>query len=452
MLQAALMSCRSATLCAPTILCLLAFLTRPAAHGEVRPPATLPMNRPLTPSLSPIGGEGAGSWEASTIPESRIGTMNRRRTGARTALSASSLDLILADMVVRAPIGSLWVASADFSQRLARTNLLIYLSTKGHALSAKSVRDWQKRRAAIVRSMQEVMGPLPGKEKRCPLDVKVDEEVDCGDYVRRFLTYASEPGSRVPAYLLIPKSALNRKAKAPGILCLHQTHSLGQKVVVGLGNSPNDQYGVELARRGYVCLAPAYPLLANYQPDLNALGYQSGTMKAIWDNLRGLDLLDSLPFVKRGKFGAIGHSLGGHNAIFTAVFDERIKVIVSSCGFDSFVDYYGGDPGVWKPERGWCQTRYMPRLAQYAGRLNEIPFDFHELIGALAPRHVFVNAPLGDTNFKWRSVDAVVTAARPVFELYHVPQNLRVEHPDCGHLFPPEMRQMAYKLFDERLR
>ncbi|PYJ55737.1 MAG: alpha/beta hydrolase [Verrucomicrobia bacterium] len=329
---------------------------------------------------------------------------------------------------------------------------MIYLNAKGHALSAKSVRDWQKRRDAIVRAMQEVMGPLPGREKRCPLDVKVEEEVDCGDYVRRFLTYASEPGSRVPAYLLIPKSALNRKAKAPGILCLHQTHSLGQKVVVGLGKSPNDQYGVELARRGYVCLAPAYPLLANYQPDLNALGYQSGTMKAIWDNLRGLDLLESLPFVKRGTFGAIGHSLGGHNAIFTAVFDERIKVIVSSCGFDSFADYYGGDPGVWKPERGWCQTRYMPGLAKYAGRLNEIPFDFHELIGALTPRHVFVNAPLGDTNFKWRSVDAIVTAARPVFELYHVPQNLRVEHPDCGHLFPPEMREMAYKLFDENLR
>src|SRR5882762_3896822 len=120
MLQGALMSCRSATLCAPTILCLLAFLTRPAAHGEI-------------------------------------------------------------------------------------------LNAKGDVLSAKSVRDWQKRRAAIVRAMQEVMGPLPGKEKRCPLDVKVEEEVDCGDYIRRFLTYASEPGSRVPAYLLIPKSALNRK-------------------------------------------------------------------------------------------------------------------------------------------------------------------------------------------------------------------------------------------------
>src|SRR5947207_3957411 len=291
--------------------------------------------------------------------------------------------------------------------------------------------------------MQEVMGPLQGKEKRCTLDGKVEEEADCGDYVRRFLTYASEPGSRAPAYLLIPKSALNRKAKAPGILCLHQTHSLGQKVVVGLGNSPNDQYGVELARRGYVCLAPAYPLLANYQPDLNALGYQSGTMKAIWDNLRGLDLLESLPFVKRGTFGAIGHSLGGHNAIFTAVFDERIKVVVSSCGFDSYLDYMDGRI------QGWTSERYMPRLLEYQNRLREIPFDFHELIGALAPRPVFINAPLGDTNFKWSSVDEVVKAAAPVYRLYQASENLQVEHPNCGHDFPEAMREKAYRLLEE---
>jgi hypothetical protein len=342
----------------------------------------------------------------------------------------------------------------ESQQRLERTNLLIYRDNKGAGLSVKTVRDWAKRRAEILRGMEEVMGPLPGKDKLCPLDPKVEEEVDCGDYVRRLLTYASEPGSRVPAYLLIPKSVLYAKSrrKAPAILCLHQTHSLGQKVVVGLGNSTNDEYGVELARRGYICLAPPYPLLANYNPDLKALGYQSGTMKAIWNNVRGLDLLESFPFVKRGRFGAIGHSLGGHNAIFTAVFDQRMKVVVSSCGFDSFLDYYGRDPEVWKPERGWCQTRYMRRLAQYAGRLNEIPFDFHELIGALAPRHVFVNAPLGDTNFKWRSVDEIARAAKPVFELYHVPQNLRVEHPDCGHSFPPAMRQIAYQLFDENLK
>jgi dienelactone hydrolase len=344
------------------------------------------------------------------------------------------------------------VNASESPQRLARTNLMVYRDNQGVDHPVKSVRDWQKRRAEIIRGMEEVMGPLPGKDKRCPLQLKVNEEVDCGDYVRRFITYAAEPGAPVPAYLLIPKSVLDGNHKAPAVLCLHQTHSLGQKVVVGLGNSPDDEYGVELARRGYVCLAPPYPLLASYNPDLKALGHQSGTMKAIWNNVRGLDLLESLPFVKRGQFGAIGHSLGGHNSIFTAVFDQRIKVVVSSCGFDSFVDYYGGDPAVWKPERGWCQTRYMPRLVQYDGRLSDIPFDFHELIGALAPRHVFVNAPLGDTNFKWRSVDEVAKAASQVYALYHAPQNLRVEHPDCRHLFPLELREMAYKLFDGILR
>ena len=167
-------------------------------------------------------------------------------------------------------------------------------------------------------------------------------------------------------------------------------------------------------------------------------------MKAIWDNIRALDLLESLPFVQRGRFGAIGHSLGGHNSIYTAAFDQRIKVIVSSCGFDSYRDYKDGDI------TGWTSERYMPKLKQYAP--DNYPFDFHEIIGALAPRVVLVNAPLGDSNFKWPSVDAVAASAREVFLLYGVPNNLRVEHPDCPHQFPKEMREKAYGILDEQLK
>jgi hypothetical protein len=219
---------------------------------------------------------------------------------------------------------------------------------------------------------------------------------------------------------------------------------LGHKVVVGLGNSPDDEYAVELVQRGYVCLAPAYPLLADYQPDLKALGYRSGTLKAIWDNRRGLDVLESLAYVSPGAFGAIGHSLGGHNAVFTAVCDERIKVVVSSCGLDSFLDYMNGDI------TGWTSERYMPRLRDHP--LQQIPFDFPELIGALAPRACFLSAPLGDTNFKWRSVASIAQAARPVYELHRLPRLLRVEHPDCGHRFPPDMRRLAYEFMDQVLK
>ena len=318
------------------------------------------------------------------------------------------------------------------------------IASDGVVRPIHTTNEWNARCNLIKRAMWKVMGPFPRNSWRVPLDVKVEEEVDCGDYVRRFLTYTSEYHSRVPAYLLIPKVALTSTNKFPGALTLHQTHPAGQKVVVGLGNSPNDEYGVELARRGYVCIAPPYPLLANYAPDLEGLDYVSGTMKAIWDNIRALDLLESLPFVQQGRFGAIGHSLGGHNSIYTAVFDDRIKVVVSSCGFDSFRDYMNGNI------TGWTSTRYMPRLTKFSP--DNYPFDFHEMIGALAPRVVFVSAPLGDTNFKWRSVDAVAASAGKIFELYGVPENLRVEHPDCGHLFPKEMREKAYALLDAHLK
>jgi dienelactone hydrolase len=313
----------------------------------------------------------------------------------------------------------------------------------------KSAEDWAKRRAEIVRGMESVMGKRPGDEKRCPLEPKIEEEVDQGTFVRRLITYQSEPGSRVPAYLLIPKDVLAGKKKVPAILCLHGTNNVvGHGIVVGLGDTPNRGYALELAQRGYVTLAPNYPLLAKYQPDLAKLGWESGTLKAVWDNIRGLDLLASLPFVDGSKMATIGHSLGGHNSVYTAVFDDRLRVVVSSCGLDSYLDYYGGDEKNWYPEKGWCQTRYMRKLADYRGRLADIPFDFHEMIGALAPRHVFIVAPTKDSNFRADSVDRIAAAARPVFRLLGHEDHLKVEHPDCGHDFPPEMREMAYRLFD----
>ena len=339
------------------------------------------------------------------------------------------------------------IASAADLPRLDRDHLLLFRDASGTVRRGQSVADWQLRRAEILRGMQAIMGPLPGREKRVPLDPQTEREVDGGDHVRRRITYQSEPGGRAQAWLLIPKAALDGTAPRPAVLCLHPTNNkIGNRTVVEPGAAANRAYALELAQRGYVTLAPAYPQLADYQPDLAALGYASGTMKAIWDNIRGLDLLESLPFVQRGGFGAIGHSLGGHNAVFTAVFDERIKVVVSSCGLDSFVDYYDGNI------KGWTQPRYMPRLAAYLDRVVEVPFDFQELIGALAPRHVFLSAPLSDANFKWQSVDRITTAARPIFALTAAPNALRVVHPDCAHDFPPEVREEAYRWIDAVLR
>ncbi|MBL9132627.1 MAG: alpha/beta hydrolase [Verrucomicrobiaceae bacterium] len=327
---------------------------------------------------------------------------------------------------------------------LSRSNLLV-IDRDGQI--AKTAADWQKRRAEALEGFQAVAGRLPGAEMRAALEPKVIEEADCGSYVRRLVHYTSQPGGIVTAYLCVPKKAL-AGAKVPAVLCLHPTENkIGFKVVVGLGGKPHRQYASELAERGFVTLAPSYPLLADYQPDLKALNMPSGTMKAIWDNIRGLDYLETLPFVDAGAgFAAIGHSLGGHNSIYTASFEPRIKVVVSSCGFDSLLDYYGGNI------KGYVQERYMLKMADYLGRPQEAPWDYYELIAALAPRHVFVNAPLKDANFRHDSVDRIAAAAEPVFKLHEAAGRLIIRHPDSDHDFPDKERFEAYALIERVLR
>ena len=94
--------------------------------------------------------------------------------------------------------------------------------------------------------------------------------------------------------------------------------------------------------------------------------------------------------------------------MFVAAFDTRIKAVVSSCGFNAFRRYKGGDL------TGWSHPGYMPKIPSYGGWQN-MPFDFHEVVAALAPRPFFVNAPLKDANFDVRGVTEAVEAARPVY-------------------------------------
>lgn len=345
-------------------------------------------------------------------------------------------------------VSACWISLASAQQ--PQQDILAVTNDAGQKEVATTIDQWQQRRRAILSAMESVMGPLPRRADRKPPVMTVLEEVDCDTYVRQKITYRSQSGCDTPAYLCVPKDATKDPSRrAPAVLCLHPTDNVvGHDVVVGLGGKANRQYASELASRGYVTLSPSYPLLANYQVDLRKLGWESGTLKAVWDNIRGIDLLQSLPFVHDQSIGAIGHSLGGHNAVYTAVFDDRIGAVVSSCGLDSYRDYYGGDPSRWLPGKGWTSQRYMPRLAQYHGRLEDIPFDFDQMLASLAPRSVMVIAPLHDSNFRADSVDRVAAEARKVFKLYGTPERLRVLHPACAHDFPSEMRETAYEMFD----
>src|SRR5438132_13364949 len=99
----------------------------------------------------------------------------------RNAIPLSRSVYAFAFTLGLAAAGSLQGGAVRDWAQLSRTNLLQFVSA-GQIMTVHSTRDWQKRRESIKAAMQEVMGPLPGKEKRCALDVRVEDESDLGDY------------------------------------------------------------------------------------------------------------------------------------------------------------------------------------------------------------------------------------------------------------------------------
>lgn len=347
-------------------------------------------------------------------------------------------------------------AAADPARYAAyddHTELLVYRDDEQQLQGVENAAQWAHRRAHILAGMQQVMGELPSSSRRVPLDVRVVSEEETEHYTRRKVSFAAELDAdgqvdRVPAWLLIPKNLPPGKRVA-AMLCLHQTNRGGKDSPAGLFDRSSQHYAHELAQRGYVCLAPDYPSFGEYDYDFERAGepYVSGTMKAIWNNVRAVDLLESLPEVDRDRIGCIGHSLGGHNGLFTAPFDLRIRAVVTSCGFTAFHRYYGGKLA------GWTSDRYMPRIRDvYENDPDRMPFDFHEVLAAIAPRPVFVCAPRRDSNFDLAGVKEVVAEAAGVYRRLGAESNLHAEYPDEAHDFPDTVRQAAYQWLDEQLK
>jgi dipeptidyl aminopeptidase/acylaminoacyl peptidase len=324
-------------------------------------------------------------------------------------------------------------------------DLSYYLRPDGSRAPIHTPDDWQERRRHIIAGMEEVMGPVPRPAKPTALNVQVIEAHEEEHFTRRKLAYHTDRHDKqVRAWLLLPED--EGPARRPAVLCLHQTTPAGKDSPVGLADRPTLHYARELAERGFITLSPDYPSLGEHEHDFDADDYASGSMKAIYDNVRAIDLLQSLPEVDPQRIGCIGHSLGGHNGLFTAVFDQRIKAVVTCCGFTRFHKYMSGDL------TGWSGPRYMPLIkSRYALSPDQMPFDFTEVIAAIAPRSVFIVAPLHDDNFNVEGVRAVVAAARPVYELLGHSEALQVVYPNAAHDFPDAERHDAYRLLETAL-
>ena len=272
------------------------------------------------------------------------------------------------------------------------------------------------------------MGPLPASA-HAPATFTMEAETPDSGLLRRHITI----NKTLPAWLLLPPNPTRRKL--PAVICLHQTTRIGKDEPAGLGGKPNLHYARELALRGYVTLSPDYPNFGEYQIDPYASGYESATMLGIVNHMQAVSVLTSLPFINPTAIAACGHSLGGHNSLFLATFDPRIRAVITSCGFTSFSKYYGGNL------KGWSHKGYMPKIA--ARKPADMPFDFKDILATISPRPIFVNAPLHDANFDPTGVDDAIRDSAH--------KQIHLEHPNCEHDFPPEIRQQAYAWLDRLL-
>lgn len=180
---------------------------------------------------------------------------------------------------------------------------------------------------------------------------EVCESVQEEGYTRQLISYVSD-GDKVSAYLLLP----DKLEHNPAVLINHQhnrEHHLGKSEVCGLAGNPLQAFGPELAKKGFVVLAPDSICFEERRKDPSVEGFDfwqhfhemtyrviTGEFlmkKVLTDAMNGVSLLRGLPFVDAERIGTLGHSYGGNTVLFLAALDERISYACASgsaCTFE----------------------------------------------------------------------------------------------------------------------
>jgi pimeloyl-ACP methyl ester carboxylesterase len=144
-------------------------------------------------------------------------------------------------------------------------------------------------------------------------------ERDFGKVEIKQLRIIDPNGNLISAKLFRPVTA-SAENKLPAILNMH-----------GYQNDKNvqDPFSIELAKRGFVVLAPD----SLGHGDSGAAGLDLAGWfadpKYVMGNETALSYLVTLPFVDGSKIGVTGHSMGGMNAVkLPALFPNNIKAVV----------------------------------------------------------------------------------------------------------------------------
>lgn len=137
-----------------------------------------------------------------------------------------------------------------------------------------------------------------------------------------------------------------------------------------------------------------------------------------WGYQRCVDFLIGLEIVKKEQIAITGHSRGGKCVLLAGATDERIALTApnnSGCG--------GAGSYYWQGEKSETMADilhnfpywFCPRLQDYLGHEDQLPFDQHSLKALVAPRAFLSTEALGDL---WANPTGTWQTHRAAQEVY----------------------------------
>lgn len=283
---------------------------------------------------------------------------------------------------------------------------------------------WNDQSEQLLQRIREAAGALPA---RCPLDVtEHGRRVQRAGYHIRKITYQSRPGFRVTANLYIPEGP----GPFPAVVNVHGHDARGK-----MGDSITRCCDI-LTSDGFICLAidafgsgergTTHGEFEYHGAGLGSMLFNLGESllgMQVCDNMRGVDLLQSLDFVDSDRIGVTGSSGGGNQTMWLAALDDRIKAAVPVVSVGTFEAYVG--------ERN-CVCEVLPGGLRF--------MEEWAALGLVAPNALLILNALRDCRaFSVQQMLRSFQAAREVYDLYDARDRLAYQAFDVPHSYGPDM-------------
>ena len=284
-----------------------------------------------------------------------------------------------------------------------------------------SLAEWQPRAAYLREHILASAGLLPLPEKT-PLRPQVFDERAHGDYSVLKVYFESLPGFYVTGNLYRPAGA----GPFPAILSPHGHWTYGRLENTALASVPGR--AINLARQGFVVFTydmigynDSRQLTHTFGGKRESLWGLSLAGLQLWNSIRSVDFLQSLPEVDGDRIGCTGASGGGTQTFLLAAVDDRVKVAAPVNMISLHM-------------QGGCLCENEPGL-----RLDT---DNVELAAVIAPRPLLMVSATGDwTN---ETLQLEYPAMRRFYALFGAENRLHALQIDAPHNYNRDSREAVY--------